>query len=189
MGNYILGITGASGVIYGHRLLEEILGNGHTVHLVVSNTGRQVLEHEVGNDWQALLARYKGSPQLIEHDIDDLFAPIASGSFAVDGMAVTPCSMATLSEIAHGNAKNLLVRAADVTLKERRPLILVPREMPLHGIHLENMAKADRTGALILPAMPSFYSHPQSVKELIDTVVGRVLDHLHIKNHLFKRWE
>lgn len=188
MGKYILGITGASGVIYGLRLLEELLAAENTVHLIISKTGRQVLAHELAGEWRQFLVRHGQNTHLREHDIQDLFASVASGSYVVDGMAVAPCSMATLAEIATGCAKNLLTRAADVSLKERRPLVLVPREMPLNSIHLENMVRVDRAGATILPAMPSFYGGPQTVAALVNTVVGRVLDHLQIENNLYKRW-
>ena len=189
MGRYVVAITGASGSIYGLRLLEELLTAGHDLHLIVSEAGEDVLRYEAADKWRELEQRFEKSPNLQRHSVNDLFAPVASGSYPVDGMVVAPCTMATLAEIANGMARNLITRAADVCLKERRRLILVPREMPLSAIHLENMAKADRAGAVILPAMPSFYGRPQTLDDLVNTVAGRILDTLELPNSLYPRWK
>ncbi len=189
MGTYVVGISGASGACYGLRLLEELLAQDHRVFLLQTEAGQQVAEHELGAAWPAFLQAHAADPRLVCLDNDDLFAPIASGSFPVDGMVVAPCSMATLAEIASGTAKTLLLRAADVCLKERRPLILLPRETPLSAIHLENMLRAQRAGAVILAAMPGFYTHPASLSELVDTLVMRIFDQLELPCSIGRRWQ
>ncbi|MDR2581468.1 MAG: UbiX family flavin prenyltransferase [Fibromonadaceae bacterium] len=161
----ILGITGASGSIYAKRFLLKAKER-FDVELIVSKNGEAVLKHEGCED---ILQNAK------VHAIDDFFAPPATGSSSYAGMAILPCSMGTLGRIAAGTSDNLLIRAADVCLKESRPLILVPREMPLSEIHLENMLKLKRAGAAIIPASPHFYKHPKTIEELVDTVVERVL--------------
>ncbi len=178
----VVGITGASGSIYGVRLLEVLNELGVECHLVVSSTGLEVVKYETGYDASRLksLARW--------HSVDDLFAPIASGSFRTGGMVIAPCSMHTLGAIAQGVAGNLLTRSADVMLKEGRPLVLVPRESPLNRIHLNNMLKALDAGARLIPAAPAFYHRPSTVEELVDFVVGKVLDNLGLEHNLFRRW-
>ncbi len=191
----ILGVTGASGSLYARRLLEELVRAKAEVHLVVSPAGERVVEHEldVRPDWskpaeavRALLGRPARDVVAWRHDRID--APIASGSVAADAMLVAPCSMSTLGAIANGVALHLVHRAADVTLKERRPLVLVARETPLSLVHLENMTRVARAGATVLPAMPSFYGRPQSVADLVDTVVGRVLDHVKVGRRVGRRY-
>jgi 4-hydroxy-3-polyprenylbenzoate decarboxylase len=192
--NLAVGITGASGAIYGVRLVRELLRGGHTVHLMITEAGWQVFRDEL--DWQTedrerLLAEqlqrdYPGS--LRYWTLRDFSSPVASGSHRGDGMIIIPCSMGTLSGIAHGASGNLLERAADVMLKEGRKLVLVPRETPLNAIHLENMLTLSRLGAKILPAMPGYYHKPQTMDDLINFVVGKALDALDIPHQLFRRW-
>lgn len=180
----VMAITGSSGVIYGVRLLEICQKLGIETDLIISNAAETLLEMELGKKPEELqkLATRSYSP-------DDLTAPIASGSCRVDGMVIAPCSMKTLGAIASGVTTNLISRAADVTLKQNRPLVLVPRETPLNLIHLENMAKLRRAGATILPASPAFYSRPQNISDLIDFVVGRILEMFGVEHKLYRRWE
>ncbi|MEK3703363.1 flavin prenyltransferase UbiX [Paenibacillus sp. FSL R7-0198] len=189
----VVGITGASGSIYGVRLIETLLDLEYNVHLVISNAGWRVLKEEL--DWDvtnrdAVLEEKFGNRagSLIYHPVSDIGASIASGSYLADGMIIMPCSMGTLSSIAQGSSDNLMSRAADVMMKEGRTLILVPRETPLHAIHLENMLKLSRLGVRMIPAMPAFYYKPQTMDELILFLVGKVLDSLRIPHQLFTRW-
>ncbi|RPK28532.1 UbiX family flavin prenyltransferase [Paenibacillus xylanexedens] len=189
----VVGITGASGSIYGIRLIETLLDLEYNVHLVISNAGWRVLKEEL--DWDvtnrdAVLEEKFGSRagSLTYHPVSDIGASIASGSYLADGMIIMPCSMGTLSSIAQGSSDNLMSRAADVMMKEGRTLILVPRETPLHAIHLENMLKLSRLGVRMIPAMPAFYYKPQTMDELILFLVGKVLDSLRIPHQLFTRW-
>ena len=180
----IVGITGASGAIYALRLLRELAATDHEVHAVVSEYGWKVLEHEcaAGPDTVRSLAHAL-------YPVDDITAPIASGSFRADVMAVVPCSMRTLAAIASGLAGNLLCRAADVMLKERGNLVLAVRESPLSPIHLENMLKLSRIGVGIAPASPFFYHQPKSIDALVTAYVGRLLDCLGIDNTFAPRWQ
>lgn len=188
----LLAITGASGSIYGLRLLEELLRGGHNVTLVASESGLEVCKYETGvslGDAKALCQRWNLSDlNLTLRDANDLWAPEASGSAAPDAMVIAPCSMGTLGRIAAGISGNLIERAADVMLKESCPLLLVPRETPFSAIHLENLLKLSRCGARIIPAMPAFYHKPESVEQLVDFVVGKLLDQLGVEHSLFKRW-
>ncbi|HEY2492532.1 MAG TPA: flavin prenyltransferase UbiX [Paenibacillus sp.] len=191
---WVVGITGASGSIYGIRLIETLLSQNKDVHIVISNAGWRVLNEEMGwkiSDRETVLnekfGQYSGTFHY--HPIADIGASIASGSFQVEGMIIVPCSMGTLSSVANGSSDNLMTRAADVMLKEGRSLVLVPRETPLHAIHLENMLKLSRLGVKMIPAMPAFYFKPQSMDDMINFVVGKVLDSLRIDHQLFKRWE
>ncbi len=175
---FIVAITGASGSIYGWDLLQrlETATDVARIFLVVSRPGRDVFRMETGQSLAGPEDAVRlGLSKAVWFDESDWFAPIASGSCATDGMVIAPCTMSTLGEIAAGTGRNLIHRAADVCLKERRPLVLVPRETPLNIIHLENMLRAARAGAIILPAMPAFYSRPQSIDELAGTVSARVL--------------
>ncbi|GKU79543.1 UbiX family flavin prenyltransferase [Paenibacillus sp. L3-i20] len=192
---WVVGITGASGSIYGIRLVEQLLQQQYLVHLVVTEAGWRVLKEEMG--WETVrrsetLERRFGQHitdgNLIYHPNGDIGASIASGSFRVEGMLIVPCSMGTLSSIAHGSSNNLLTRAADVMLKEGRKLLLVPRETPLHVIHLENMLTLAKLGVRIVPAMPAFYYKPQSMDEMINFLVGKVLDSIDIDHDLYRRW-
>ena len=179
----VIAITGCSGVIYGVRLLEVCRQLGIETDLIVSQAAERILEHELDKsveDLRKLATRGYSST--------DLTAPLASGSVLTDGMVIAPCSMKTLGAIASGYAADLITRAADVTLKQNRPLVLVPRETPLNLIHLENMAKLRRAGATILPAMPAFYHKPRDVAGLIDFIVGKILDVLKVEHQLYQRW-
>lgn len=189
MARYVIGITGASGSIYGVRAAEELLKRENQVHMVLTRNGEKVLSYELEKNLDEVLGELNGcGGKLIVHEIDDLFASIASGSVKVDGMAIVPCSMSTLGEIANGVSKNLLGRAADVCIKEKRKLIIVPREMPVNSIHLKNMLTLSETGVNILPAMPGFYQRPKTLDDIINFVVGRVLSGLGIENNLYIKW-
>lgn len=189
MSRYIVGITGASGSIYAVRLLEELLKAGHEVHLIVTGNGLKVMSYEIEYSNENCLGRLQALYDSLKlHDINNLFSSVASGSFKTEGMAVIPCSMSTLGEIACGVSKNLLGRAADVCIKENRKLVLVPRETPLSQIHLRNMLTLSEAGATILPAMPAFYQRPEGINDLVDFIVGRVLESLGIDNNLYKKW-
>lgn len=196
-GNIFVALTGASGSVYGLRLVEQLCLNGFQVTFSASCSGTAVCREETGLDLSGDLERaLQRLYQHLEVDSgvqlvhpDDLFCGAASGSSAPDAMVICPCSMGTLARIACGVSGNLIERSADVMLKERRPLLLVPRETPLSDIHLENMLKLSRSGARIVPAMPAFYTHPGSVLEMVDFVVGKLLDQLGIANDLYKRWD
>lgn len=192
---WVVGITGASGAAYGVRLCRFLLSAGEDVHLIVTDAGWRVLKEELG--WDATRRQESvrlhfaadNQPGKLEYvPVQDIGAKTASGSFRTQGMVVVPCSMGTLSGIANGASDNLLERTADVMLKEGRKLIVVPRETPLHAIHLENMLKLARLGVRILPAMPAFYQGPQTLDDMIDFVVGKILDCLEIEHQLYKRW-
>ena len=185
MKRIVVAITGASGVIYGIRFLEMIrrYAKDSEVHLIISNTAIKIAKHETGYDKEHIIRLADRS-----YDEKDLEAPIASGSFKHDGMVIIPCSMKTLASIAHGITDNLITRAADVTLKERRKLILVIRETPLNLIHIKNMELATLAGAIVMPAAPAFYNKPRNIDDLVNFIVGRVLDLLGIENDLYRRW-
>ncbi|MDI6707649.1 MAG: UbiX family flavin prenyltransferase [Candidatus Thermoplasmatota archaeon] len=177
----VVGITGASGVIYGIRLLENLKAEKH---LIISENAKKLLEYETGYE-------LKEAIKLAEHyyENEDLFAKISSGSFKFDALIIVPCSTSTFSKIANGIADNLITRAASVCLKERKKLIIVPRETPLSTIHLQNLAKLSQEGAVILPAMSAFYHKPKRIDDLVNFVVGRILDALGIEHKLYKRWQ
>ncbi len=190
---WVVGITGASGAAYGVRLCEEMLSRGYHLHLVITDSGWRVLQEELG--WkathrkEALDQAFGGfTGKFTYYPIQDIGATIASGSFRTSGMVIVPCSMGTLAAIAHGQSDNLLERAADVMLKEGRPLILMPRETPLHAIHLENMLTLAKLGVRVAPAMPGFYHNPQSLDEMIGFMVGKVLDMMQIDHEIYRRW-
>ena len=192
-----LALTGASGMPYGIRLLECLLGAGVRVYLLYSQAAQIVARQEMDLSLPArardaaefFSARFGAAPgQLQAFGREEWFAPVASGSNPADAMVVCPCTMGTLAAIAAGLADNLIERAADVALKEARKLVLVPRETPLSAIHLENMLKLARAGAIILPANPGFYHHPQNAQDLVDFVVARILDHVGVKHELMPRW-
>ena len=182
--NLIVGMTGASGAIFGVRLLESLRNTDVTTHLVVSKWAHQTLEHET----TLKLKDLKGMA-------DEYYAPgemgakVSSGSFMTDGMAILPCSAKSLAAIANGLGEHLVHRAADVILKERRPLVMVVRETPLNDIHLENMLKLSRMGVTILPPVPAFYNHPQNIDDIVNHIVGRVLDQFGIECKFEKRWD
>ena len=193
-----LALTGASGMPYGLRLLECLLATGCNVQLLYSQAAQIVARQEMDLELPtrpaeakaALLTRYPAvdPEKLAVFGREEWFAPVASGSNPPDAMVVCPCSMGTLAAIAHGLADNLIERAADVVLKEGRKLILVPRETPLSAIHLENMLRLARASAVILPPSPGFYHHPQTVADVVDFVVARVLDQLAVPHALMRRW-
>lgn len=185
-----LGITGASGAPYAVRLLRALNDAAAPVRLIVSSYGWRLLAEESGIDGvDALRAATGDWSRVALYDALDRGATPASGSAPSRGMVVCPCSMGTLASIAAGTSRNLVERAADVALKERRPLILVPRETPLSLVHLENMTRLTRAGATVLPAAPGFYHRPRTVDDLVDFVVARVLDHLGVPHALGRRWE
>lgn len=213
----VLAITGASGSAYAIRLAQVLLAAGKQLHLVVSGAARQVLARELeaefpGNDassveWSAMIEETLAGPiagrwgfhplsdsasagqgTIRAYSISDYSSGIASGSFLTSGMVICPCSMGTLSAIATGASTNLIQRAADVHLKERRPLVLVPRETPLSLIQLENMTRLSQAGATIMPSMPGFYHKPLQIADLVDFVVARILDHLRVEHTLMERW-
>lgn len=185
-----LALTGASGAPYAVRLLEALNSMSVPVRLIVSATGWRLLREEEGIAGEADLRKRTGDwSRVTLYDDDDRGGTPASGSAPSRGMVVCPCSMGTLASIAQGISRSLIERSADVCLKERRPLILVPRETPYSAIHLENMLRLTRAGALVLPASPGFYHRPETVGELIDFVVARILDHLGIEHNLSLRWD
>jgi len=192
-----LAITGASGAVYGLRLAQELLVAGIRVSLVISSAGRLVLKEEQGVDLpvdpeaqnSALRERFGvGADMLTCYGEKDFLAPMASGSSAPDAMVICPCSMGSLGRVVAGLSGNLIERTADVMVKEGRPLLLVPRETPLSAIHLENMLRLARLGVKIIPAMPGFYGGPQTLDDLVNFVVGKVLDQLGVAHALYKRW-
>lgn len=197
MQHVVVAVTGASGAVYGLTLVRELLRAKLRVSLLVSNAGRQVLELEQGLSWSediALLNQQAcdyfdaDAEQLQCYGEQQFTAPVASGSAAADAMVVVPGSMGSVARIAAGISGNLLERVADVMLKERRPLIIVPRETPFNTIHLQNLLTLSQSGAIILPAMPAFYSQPQTLEDVIHFVVGKILDSLGVDHQLFVRW-
>ena len=189
----VVGITGASGVVYARRLLQVLVQHRIPIHLTISPSGKAVLEHELGMgidlndvDLDSLVPGHDGS--VIYHHYLNMMAPIASGSFPTGGMVICPCSGGTLSGVVTGASSDLIKRAADVHLKERRPLILVTRETPLSVVHLENMKRACEAGAIVLPASPGWYHGVSCLEDLIDFIVARILDQLRIEHQLMKRW-
>ncbi len=199
MGTFVIGITGASGAPYARTVLYELLRGGHQVFAVVSDSGRKVLHVESGisltgntqadrdpiHQWIGLADSESGLT-LLHHQ--DVAAPIASGSFPIDGMAIVPCSGGVLGRIANGISSGLIERAADVCLKERRRLILVPRETPISLVHLRNMTAATEAGAIVLPASPGFYHLPKTIQDLVDGVACRVIHHLGVTTPLLREW-
>lgn len=193
-GTYAICFSGGSGSVYGTRLVEVLLQLGHTVHLCATGAAARVLVHEAGFDLDlerpdlASLFDEELRARLRVHDLAAVEAAPASGSAGIDATVVVPCSMGTLARVAHGFSSNLVERAADVAIKEGRPLIVVPRETPLSELHLENMLKLTRLGAVVLPAMPGFYQRPKTLEELVDFVVGKILDRLGVPHELVARW-
>ena len=195
--NYTVAITGASGVIYGVRLIQKLLELGTYVNVVISDSGKVVLEDEMGINEGKVHSLFKESfyglfedtERLNYYEVSDMKAPIASGSYRVECMVVAPCTMSSMAAIAGGISKNLIERAADVMLKEGRALIIVPRETPLSTVHLKNMLFLSQCGVKILPAMPGFYNKPLSIDDMINFVVGKTMDLMGIDNSLYKRWQ
>lgn len=196
MKRLVVGVSGASGQIYALRFLKS-LPPDVVAHVIFSVTAAKIMKQEVG--WnierqslkEFLKIKYDESPagaKIIRHDVHDFFAPVSSGSFKTAGMIVIPSSAKTLAGIANGYTSTLLERAADVSLKEKRPLIIVLRESPYNKIHLENMLKAHQAGAVILPASPGFYQHPQNIEQVVDTIVARALNLLDIPRQIMRGW-
>lgn len=180
---FILAITGASGAVYAKRFVEYFFEHGIPLNCIVSDAGRKVWEIELGGTIEEM------SPASISlYGQNDIAASMASGSYLARAMVILPCTMGTLAAIAQGLASNLISRTADVMLKERRSLILVPRETPLNRIHLQNMLRVSEAGGIILPAMPGFYHRPETIEDLVDFLVGKILDTLGLSHSLFKRW-
>ncbi len=179
----IIGISGSSGIIYGIRILEELKKLNIETHLVVTKSGQLTREYETKLSKSELSALAD-----VNYRYSDIAASIASGSYKTMGMIIAPCSMKTLGEIASSIPSNLLTRAADVVLKERRKLVIMPREAPLHLQHLKNMVAVTQMGGIIFPPMPAFYQNPQSILDLVDDSVGRVLDLFDLDTGLVKRW-
>lgn len=191
MSDYVIGITGASGSIYGIRLIQELGRRNHNVNVVITSAGKKVIAEELGvasiEQMDKLgLAEISYNVRIWEND--NFEAPFMSGSNAPEAVVIIPCSMGKLAAVANGISGNLLERIADVALKERKQLILVVRETPISLIHLENMVKVTKAGATVLPAMPAFYHHPETVDDLVNFIVGKVLNLLGIEHKLFKGW-
>lgn len=198
MKTYLVVISGASGSVYGLKLLEQLLVAGHKVSLIATKAGREVMQFETGfampeagagaAEAVARFLELPSTPNLRVVAQSDMFDAAASGSALIDGMIVCPASMGFCGSVAAGLASDLPERAADVMLKERRPLVLVPREAPFSVIHLRNLTALAEAGAIVVPASPAFYQRPSSIDDLVDFVVGKVLDQLGVEHHLFKRW-
>ncbi len=197
MKSFVVAISGASGSIYGIRLVEELLKTEAFVHLCISSTAFSIIETETGislsgktaKEAEKKIQKHFASREIRSYSEHNLAAPVSSGSFITEGMFVVPCSMKTLSGIANGYANNLIERAADVVLKEGRKLILAPREMPFSAIHLENMLKLSRLGVTIAPPVPAFYQKPKDLNDIVNFVVGKILDCAGLTHNLFRRWD
>lgn len=188
MKQIIVAMTGATGALYTLRLLDRLLAQEQVcVHFIASPWAQRVVQEETGTELDCHLSRYDRA-RFIRYDHSDLASSLSSGSFCIDAMVIIPCTMGTLGAIASGLSSNLIERASAVTMKERRPLILVARETPLNTIALQQMLNLSQAGAMILPPMPAFYGHPTSVEDLVDTTVDRVLDELHLGDENTKRW-
>jgi 4-hydroxy-3-polyprenylbenzoate decarboxylase len=188
LSDYVVGITGASGSIYGVRLIQELCLRKYNVHVVITSAGKQVMKEELGVSGLEEANKPDFSETVKVWENDDFSAPFMSGSNAPEAVIIIPCSMGKLASIANGISGNLLERMADVALKERRQLILVVRETPLSLIHLENMVKVTRAGGIVMPAMPAFYHHPQTIDDMVNFIAGKVLNLLRIEHDLFKGW-
>ncbi len=189
MKKLIVAVTGASGSAYFLRLMELLTLQELELHVIASEQGRKVLQYETGVDLEEQAELWnRGKAKIIMEDNSNLFSAVASGSYRCDAMVIIPCSMSTMAEIANGVTKTLLTRAADVMIKERRKLVLVPRETPLSTIHLKNMYELSKLGVTILPAMPGFYGHPGTVEDIVNFIAGKTLDCLGIENDSYKRW-
>lgn len=189
MRKFVLAITGASGIIYGLKLIEKLI-ECYKVELIVSKSALGVIKHEIKNQISTIddfVSEYRHD-NLKVYSEEDWNSPLASGSYFTDGMFIVPCSMKTLSAVANGYANNLITRAADVMIKEKRRLVISPREMPLSVVHLENMLKLAKLGVIIAPPIPAFYHKPEKIEDLINFVVGKLLDCMGVENNLYSRW-
>jgi flavin prenyltransferase len=184
MNKLIIGMTGSSGAIFGARLLEVLADTNIQTHLIVSKWAQRTLEHETSYTLDSL--RELASET---YSVGDMGAKVSSGSFHTDGMVIVPCSMRSVASIAHGLGDHLVHRAADVILKERRKLVVVPRELPLSTLHLENLLKLSKMEVTILPPMPAFYNHPKSLNDMVDHIVMRILDQFDVARELVSRWD
>ncbi len=187
MKNIVVAITGASGVVYGQRLLQVLCDKAYRTHLIVSDSAIKVIEHELGlslnrDDFNVSKFTGQKSSAVTQYNVSDIAAPISSGTFETEAMIIVPCSMNTLCSIANGISANLVQRVASVNLKEGRKLVVVPRETPLTSIHLECMLKLSQARACILPAMPGFYSHPETIEDQVDFIVGKILGYIGIEH-------
>lgn len=190
MKKVIVGLTGASGSVYFLRLIEILMKHEIELHIIATDHGKQVLEYETGKNLEEQVNLFDNNKgKLIMEDNSNLFSCVASGSYRCDVMVIVPCSMSTIAELANGVTKTLLTRAADVMMKERRGLIVVPRETPLSTLHLKNMYELSKLGVTILPAMPGFYNHPGTLEDVVDFVVGKTLDCMEIENNCYERWK
>ncbi len=194
MKRYVVGVTGASGIILAHRCISALTELGHHVELIISQHALYTATLELGKEYGSgskFVSSFSKEirERITLHSIHDVGCAVASGSYPVDGMIIIPCSMATLAAVAVGLGDNSLRRAADVTIKEKRPLILVPRETPFSEIHLENLLKLARLGATILPPIPAWYIEPTSLADIENFIVGKVLDLLHLPHQLYQRWK
>ena len=195
MKKFIFAMSGASGSIIGVRVISELLKTSQ-IHLIISSQSFSIIRDETGIDWsgkteaaiEKKIRRYFNSERIYYYNEYNLAAPVSSGSFKTDGMLIVPCSMKTLSGIANGYANNLVERAADVTIKEGRTLLLSPREMPFSAIHLENMLRLAKIGVKIAPPVPGFYHKPENIDDMVDFIAGKILDSMGIEHKLFKRW-
>lgn len=189
MDSITVGITGASGSVLAKRLLEYLSHLRIKLYVVITDNGRRVFEYETGEAFEEFLSKIaENCAEVIEYEVSDMFAPIASGSFPVDCMAVLPCSMATAAKLATGCGDNLLTRAADVCLKEKTRLVIVPRESPVHAVHLKNLLALSELGAEILLPIPAFYTRTNTLDGIVDELVGRILKSCGFKNNLYKKW-
>lgn len=189
MKKYTIGITGASGSILAKRLLEFLSARECELNIIITENGKKVFRYETDTSFHDFIHSIKkNSAYIVEHDNNDLFAPIASGSYPIDSMIILPCSMVTVGKIATCAGGGLLCRAADVCLKEKVRLVISPRETPLNGVHLKNLLTLSENGAIIVPPMPMFYSKDETVTEVYDGIVGRILKSAGIENDLYKKW-
>jgi len=184
MKSIFIGISGASGTTYAIRLLQFLKETEHTIYLVVSNGAKDIIKHETDLSYEEVCSLAD-----VVYENDDMFAGPASGSFSLDALVIVPCSMKTLSAVAHGYADTLITRASTCMLKEKKPLVLVPRETPLDLAGLQNMMLCHQAGAQVLPAMPGFYHKPKTIDEIVDFIVGKILDQLHISHDLYQKWK
>lgn len=188
MKRIVVGLSGASGSIIFKRLVEELIKQEVEVYTIATKNAERVFEYETDLNYREFLFNIN-SPHLHMCDIDDFFSKVASGSFKTDGMIIAPCSLGTIGKIANGTSDNLMIRAADVTIKEHRKTLFVPREAPLSAIHLENLLKLARLGVCILPPVPAFYTKPKTVDDIINQIIGRILCYFDLKSDLIKPWE
>ncbi len=192
MGRYVVGVSGASGMILALRTLRALTDLGHSVELAMSQHALYTASLELGKEYASpskFISHVEHQNRITIHSSQDVGCAIASGSFQTDGMLIIPCSVATIAALSIGLGDNALRRAADVTLKERRPLVIVPREAPFSELHLENMLKLSRLGATIVPPIPAWYTNPQSLEDIENFIVGKALDALKIEHSLYPRWK